>query len=103
MQCSGFICICKISKIIDIKDKKQLLNQINIYSQGVYGQNEYCSEYIDRFELDISNPLEGGCNTRELRSNDKCKRVISPKSSNNNCFLKCVQDFIPSLTTKEGM
>ena len=37
---------------------------------------------------------------RELETNDTTKRIVHPKSSNNNCFFKCIQPFIPQLRDK---
>ena len=55
------------------------------------------SEDLDRLEIDIIETLQGGCNKRELKTNDSVKRIIHPKASNNNCFFKCIQPFIPEL------
>ena len=42
----------------------------------MFGQNQDYSENIDRLELDIIKALQGGCNDRELRTNDPVKRII---------------------------
>jgi DNA polymerase type B, organellar and viral len=36
-------------------------------------------------------------NKREMKTNDTVKRIIHPKVSNNNCFFKCIQCFVPEL------
>ena len=48
-------------------------------------------------ELDIIEAFEGGCNKSERRTNNSKQRIIHPKSSNNNCFFKCIQPFVPLL------
>jgi hypothetical protein len=54
---------------------------LNGYVDGFFGQNEDYSEDIDRLELDIIKALQGGCQKRELKSNDACKRIVHPKAS----------------------
>ena len=90
----------KIFSSVDVRDKKSLLYSINTYADGFFGQNEDYSVDIDRLELDIIKALKGGCQTRELKTNDSSKRVVHPKAANNNCFFKCIQPFIPQLMTK---
>ena len=92
-RCSIF----KIFSSIDVKDKKLLESKLNTYADGFFGQNEDYSEDIDRLDLDIIKGLQGGCQKRELKTNDATKRIVHPKSSNNNCFFKCIQPFIPQL------
>lgn len=38
--------------------------------------------------------------SENLKTNDPTKRVIHPKASNNNCFFKCIQSYIPSIRQK---
>jgi hypothetical protein len=92
--------IYKIFKSIDVKDKQKLFHTINIYADGFFGQNEDYSEDLDRLEIDIIKAIQGGCSKRELKTNDTMKRIIHPKSSNNNCFFKCIQSFVPALRVK---
>ncbi len=92
--------IYKIFNSVDVRDKKSLFHKINVYADGFFGQNEDYSEGIDRLELDIIEAIKGGCNKRELKSNDFVKRIIHPKASNNNCFFKCIQPYIPELKEK---
>ena len=73
---------------------------INTYADGFFSQNEDYSVDIDRLELDIIKALKGGCQKRELKTNDSSKRVVHPKAANNNFFFKCIQPFIPQLMTK---
>ena len=80
--------IYKIFNSVDVRDKKSLFHKINAYADGFFGQNEDYSEDIDRLELDIIEAIKGGCNKREMKSNDFVKRIIHPKASNNNCFFK---------------
>jgi hypothetical protein len=42
-------------------------------ADGFFGQNKDYSEDIDRLELDIIEAIQGGCNKRELKSNDFVK------------------------------
>jgi hypothetical protein len=51
-------------------------------------------------EIDVIKAIQGGCSKRELKTNDATKRVTHPKASNNNCFFKCIQPFVPSLREK---
>ena len=90
----------KIFNSVDVRDKNSLFYTINTYADGFFGQNEDYSVDIDRLELDIIKALKGGCQTRELKTNDSSKRVVHPKAANNNCFFKCIQPFIPQLMTK---
>ena len=69
----------KIFKSIDVKDKQSLIFQLNGYADGFYGQNEDYSEDIDRLELDIIKALQGGCQKRELKSNDALKGLFIQK------------------------
>jgi hypothetical protein len=92
--------IYKVFKSVDVKEKKSLIRIINLYADGFFGQNNDYSEDIDRLEIDIINALQGGCNKRELKSNDPIKRIIHPKSSYNNCFFKCIQPYVPELGEK---
>ena len=92
--------VFKIFSNIDVKDTKSLISRLNTYADGFFGQNEDYSEDIDRLELDIIKALQGGCQKRELKTNDATKRIVHPKSSNNNCFFKCIQPFIPQLRDK---
>jgi hypothetical protein len=55
---------------------------------------------IDRLELDIIKAIEGGCQKRELKTNDSSKKIVYPKASNNNCFFKCIQPLVPQLREK---
>ena len=81
-----------------LNEKKQsLFHKVNAYADGFFGQNEDYSEDINRLKLDIIKAMQGGCNKRELKSNDFIKRIIHPKASNNNCFFKCIQQFVPAL------
>ena len=92
--------IYKIFNSVDVRDKQSLFHKINAYADGFFGQNEDYSEDISRLELDIIKAMQGGCNERELKSNDFIKRIIHPKASNNNCFFKCIQPFVPELREK---
>jgi hypothetical protein len=92
--------IYKIFNSIDVKDKKSLLNIVNVYSEGFFGQNEDYSANIDRLELDIIKAMEGGCQEREKISKDPSKRIVHPKARNNNCFFKCIQPLVPQLREK---
>ena len=87
--------IYKIFSSVDVR-----LHKINGYADGFFGRNEDYSEDIDRLELDIIKAIQGGCNKRELKSNDTSKRITHPKASNNNCFFKCIQPFVPALQEK---
>lgn len=90
----------KIFSSVDVRDKQSLLNKIVTYADGFFGTNEDYSEDIDRLEIDIIRSLEGGCNKSERKTNDESKRIYHPKVSNNNCFFKCIQSFIPELMEK---
>ena len=35
-----------------------------------------------------------------MKSNDFVKRIIHPKATNNNCYFKCIQPYIPELKEK---
>ena len=50
--------------------------------------------------MDIIKTLQGGCQKRALKANDETKRIVHPKSSNNNSFFKCIQPFNPQLRDK---
>lgn len=89
--------IYKVFNSVDVKEKKSLIRIINLYADGFFGQNNDYSEDIDRLEIDIIKALQGGCNKRELKSNDVSKRITYPKASNNNCFFKCIQPYVPTL------
>ena len=89
--------IYKIFKSIDVRHKQDLFFRINAYADGFFGKNADYSENIDRLELDIIEAFEGGCNKTERKSNTLKHRVIYPKSSDNNCFFKCIQPYIPAL------
>lgn len=89
--------IYKIFKSVDVRKKRDLYFQLNVYADGFFGKNEDYSEDIDGLELDIIEAFEGGCNKSELKSNTLKYRIIHPKSSNNNCFFKCIQPYVPSL------
>ncbi|KAI3660739.1 hypothetical protein MP638_001050 [Amoeboaphelidium occidentale] len=92
--------IYKIFKSIGVKDKQKLFHTINVYADRFFGQNEDYSEDLDRLEIDIIKNIQGGCSKRELKTNDAMKRIIHPKSSNNNCFYKCIQSFVLALKDK---
>ena len=89
--------IYKIFKSVDVRQKQDLFFQLNAYADGFFGKNEDYSADIDRLELDIIEALEGGCNKRELKSNDFRQRLVHPKASHNNCFFKCIQPYVPIL------
>ena len=78
--------IYKIFKSVEVRDKQSLFYRINAYADGFFGQNENYSEDIDRLELDIIKTIQGGCNKRELRTNNFIMRLIHPKATNNNYF-----------------
>jgi len=92
--------IYKIFKSVNVQNKSTLVRMIDVYADGFFGKNEDYSEDLNRIEIDIINSIQGGCNRRELKTNDATKRVIHPKSSNNNCFFKCIQSYIPSIRQK---
>ncbi len=92
--------IYKIFKSIDVKDRQKLFHTINLYADGFFGQNEDYSEDLDRLEIDIIKAIQGGCNKRELKTNDAVKRIIHPKASNNNRFFMFIQSFVPALRQK---
>ena len=94
--------IYKIFNSVDVRDKSALRYTINTYADGFFGQNEDYSVDIDRLELDIIKTLKGGCQPRELKTNDARKRVVHPKATNNNCFFKCIQPFVPQLMASIG-
>jgi hypothetical protein len=94
--------IYKIFNSVDVRDKKSLVYTINTYADGFFAQNEDYSVDIDRLELDIIKALKGDCQKRELKTNDASKRVVHPKATNNNCFFKCIQPFIPQLMASIG-
>jgi hypothetical protein len=94
--------IYKIFNSVDVRDKNALRYTINTYVDGFFGQNEDYSVDIDRLELDIIKALKGGCQKRELKTNDARKRVVYPKATNNNCFFKCIQTFVSQLMTSIG-
>ena len=94
--------IYKIFNSVDVRDKSALCYTINTYADGFFGQNVDYSVDIDRLELDIIKSLKGGCQPRELKTNDASKRVVHPKTTNNNCFFKCIQPFIPQLMASIG-
>ena len=95
--------IYKIFKSVDVRQKQDLFFRLNAYADGFLGRNEDYSEDIDRLELDIIEAFEGGCNKSERRSNDLKQRIIHPKSSNNNCFFKCIQPFVPLIRERITM
>ena len=89
--------IYKIFKSIDVRQIQRLLFNIKIYADGFFGRNMDYSEDIDPLELDIIEAFEGGCSKTQININSPTQRVIHPKSSNNNCFFKCIQPYVPLL------
>jgi hypothetical protein len=85
VDCDNFS-IYKIFKSVDVRSKKALIHMINVYADGFVGKNEDYSENLNRIEIDIIKAIQGGCNTRELKTNDAVKRITHPKAANNNCF-----------------
>ena len=74
---SGNFSIFKIFKSVDVKDKKALIHTINVYADGFFGKNE---DFLE-----------------DLKTNDAVKRITDSKVSNNNCFFKCIQSYVPSI------
>ena len=89
--------IYKIFKSVDVREKQDLFLGLNVFADGFFGKNDDYSQDVDRLELDIIEAVEGGCNKRELRSNNLKYRLIHPKSSHNNCFFKCIQPYVPCI------
>ena len=75
--------IYKIFKSVEVRDKQSLFYRINAYADGFFGQNENYSEDIEWLELDIIKIIQGGCNKRELRTNNFIMRLIHPNATNN--------------------
>ena len=44
-----------------------------MYADGFFGKNEDYSEDLNRIEIDIIKAIQGGCNKRELKTNDATK------------------------------